>query len=293
MPKKIQITQSLMGRLQTLCGGGTIPSSSLKGEWVEELKAQKVLLSVINGSKVRYKAKDAESLKSALIPFNEVFADWETAIRVMDKGQPLTRAEMAKETGDSKIQKCRSNVGFLVNSYTPIKATLKGQPVTIKPHEGSCVFISSPDEFRPDVSVTIVGIENMENFHEIRRQRAFFSSYIQGVLLFVSRFQASNDLRDWLMSIPNKYVHFGDFDLAGIAIFQNEFEKYLPERSSFLIPDDIGARLKNGSRERYDSQYLNFKEISSETPSLQILIDTIHMFRRGYDQEGYIDATNL
>lgn len=95
------------------------------------------------------------------------------------------------------------------------------------------------------------------------------------------------------MSIPNKYVHFGDFDLAGIAIFQNEFEKYLPERSSFLIPDDIGARLKNGSRERYDSQYLNFKEISSETPSLQILIDTIHMFRRGYDQEGYIDATNL
>ena len=138
----------------------------------------------------------------------------------------------------------------------------------------------------------------MENFRMIRKQRAFFEKYLQtheysSYVLFVSRYPQSADLRRWLCSIPNHYLHFGDFDLAGINIFLFEFQKYLgKDRSSYLIPDDIKSRLHSGSRKRYDEQYSRFKDIKSDILELQQLIDLIHHERKGYDQEGYICYEN-
>ena len=110
-------------------------------------------------------------------------------------------------------------------------------------------------------------------------------------LLFVSRYPQSSDLRLWLQSIPNRYIHFGDFDLAGIHIFLTEFYPYLGERSSYLIPSDIERRLAEGSQKRYDDQYAKFHKLKSEIPSIQMLIDLINKYHKGYDQEGYIDGT--
>ena len=130
----------------------------------------------------------------------------------------------------------------------------------------------------------------MENFRLIRQQRALFEGTIGPArLLFVSRYPQSSDLRSWLQTIPNRYVHFGDFDLAGIRIFLSEFHAYLGERSSFFIPSDIEQRLPNGSSERYNAQYLKFKNIKTNIPYLQHLIDTINNYHRCYDQEGYIN----
>ena len=91
------------------------------------------------------------------------------------------------------------------------------------------------------------------------------------------------------MNIPNHYVHFGDFDLAGISIFLSEFHSYLgSERSSFFIPKDIEHRLKSGSMRRYNEQFQRFNHIKSDNQELQELIRLIHFYKRGYDQEGYI-----
>ena len=131
----------------------------------------------------------------------------------------------------------------------------------------------------------------MENFSSIRQQRSLFTSmFPEKRLLFVSRYPQSTDLRAWLQTVPNEYVHFGDFDLAGINIFLTEYQKYLGERSSFLIPDDIELRLQKGSLERYNDQYQRFRRLSTDIPSLQRLIDMIHKYHRCYDQEGYIGS---
>ena len=134
----------------------------------------------------------------------------------------------------------------------------------------------------------------MENFRMIRRQRRFFEEYLHAhglsdKVLFVSRYPQSTDLRRWLCTISNHYLHFGDFDLAGISIYLFEFWQYLgKERSSYLIPDDIESRLKSGSRKRYDEQCEHFKDIKSDILELQRLIELIHKERKAYDQEGYI-----
>ena len=130
----------------------------------------------------------------------------------------------------------------------------------------------------------------MENFRLIRRQQSLFASALAGKrLLFVSRYPQSSDLRTWLQTIPNQYVHFGDFDLAGIHIFLTEFQKHLGTRASFLIPQDIEQRIKHGSAERYNDQYPKFCHLTSNIPPLQQLIDMLHKYHRCYDQEGYIE----
>ena len=124
----------------------------------------------------------------------------------------------------------------------------------------------------------------------IRHQRKLFESVLGDMpLLFVSRYPQSKDLRNWLMGIPNKYVHFGDFDLAGIHIFLTEFYKYLGNRSEFLVPSDIEQRLAKGSPVRYNKQHGKYCALRTDIRYLQLLIDLINKYHRGYDQEGYID----
>ena len=127
------------------------------------------------------------------------------------------------------------------------------------------MFVSDWERFVIPSDVIVVGIENPENFRFIRQQRHLFESCLPGKrLLFVSRYPQSTDLRKWLMGISNPYVHFGDFDLAGIKIFLSEFHRYLPERSSYLIPSDIEERLKNGSTERFQGNYYENRHLSSD-----------------------------
>ena len=184
----------------------------------------------------------------------------------------------------------RSCPGFPVNTYEPIECELNGETFVIHPANGSFTFICDWQSFSVPEDVIVVGIENMENFRLVQRQKYLFEECLGGnKLLFVSRYPQSTDLREWLKSIPNRYVHFGDFDLAGIKIFQTEFERHVGERASFMIPSDIEDRIKNGSSKRYDDQFSHSGNISSKDPGVQALIDIINKYRKGYDQEGYID----
>lgn len=273
--------------IQALIAGEQVAGSKLNSKLRDELLAEGMLLVTSHGSRKSYRARDAEALKRFLIDKDESFRILE--VNVLD-----SRASMAAETGNSKLVMVRSCPGFPINSYEPIECFLDGKPFIVNPQEGSFLFVAGWEKFIIPEDVVVIGIENMENFRMIRKQRAFFEEYLQthelsNRVLFVSRYPQSTDLRRWLCAIPNHYLHFGDFDLAGINIFLFEFQQYLgKERSSYLIPDDIGSRLQSGSRERYDEQYCRFKDIKSDVCELQQLIDLICHERKAYDQEGYI-----
>ena len=103
------------------------------------------------------------------------------------------------------------------------------------------------------------------------------------------RYPQSGDLVRWQQRITNRYVHFGDFDLAGVFLYQNEFYNKLGERASFFVPEDIEERLRNGSRERYDSQIRRYSHMKITDERLRPMIDLSKKHRRGYEQEGYIE----
>lgn len=289
----MKITRGLIEKLIALRNGESLPASALKGEWVEELIRDGILVSSSRGSRRSLKTVDRESFTKAIVRVNERFDDLEMfrgmLMEESSSGEAL-RASLASDSGNSKLKMRRSFPGFLVNSYEAIDAQLHGKFCVILPEEGSSVFVSDWERFVIPSDVTVVGIENPENFRFIRQQRHLFESCLPGKrLLFVSRYPQSTDLRKWLLGIGNPYVHFGDFDLAGIKIFLSEFHKYLPERSSFLIPLDIEERLKNGSTERFQGNYYENRNLSSDIPELQALIDLIMKYHKAYDQEGYIN----
>ena len=288
----MKVTKGLIDKLIALRGGESLPASGLKGEWVEELIRDGILVSSSRGSKRSLKAVDGDSFAKAVARVDERFTDLERTRELLleeDTSGEALRASQASESGNSKLKMRRSFPGFLVNSYEAIDAQLNGKPCVILPEEGSSVFVSDWERFVIPSDVTVVGIENPENFRFIRQQRHLFESCLPGKrLLFVSRYPQSSDLRNWLMGISNPYVHFGDFDLAGIKIFLSEFHRYLPERSSYLIPSDIEERLRNGSTERFQGNYYENRHLSSEIPELQDLIDLIMKYHKAYDQEGFI-----
>ncbi|MGM9786049.1 MAG: hypothetical protein ACI3ZS_04365 [Candidatus Cryptobacteroides sp.] len=284
----MKITTALIDKLIRLAGGESLPASQLRGEWVDELLREGLLVSTSHGSRRTLRAPLPQPFCQALSAIDERLTDLEQMRQMLLSDEAL-RAEQAAQSGNSKLLTVRSCPGFPVNSYEPIVCRLHGREFVVNPQEGSFLFVADWQEFSVPEDVVVVGIENMENFRLIRQQRTLFEQSIgREHLLFVSRYPQSTDLVSWLQHIPNRYVHFGDFDLAGIHIFLSEFHAHLGERSSFFVPEDIEARLSHGSRERYDSQYRQFRHLHCNPPSLQRLIDLINKYHRCYDQEGYI-----
>lgn len=286
----MKITSSLINKLIRLRNGESIPASQLRGEWVDELVHDGAIVSISHGSRRILFAPKSGAFIQALSAIDERLSDLDL-MRDTILNDEVTRSGLSSSTGNSKLIAVRSCPGFPVNTYEPIQCMLNGRRITIAPEEGSFLFITNWQSFEIPKDVVVVGIENMENFRLIRQQRALFERTIGPArLLFVSRYPQSSDLRSWLQTIPNHYIHFGDFDLAGIHIFLSEFQIFLGERSSFFIPENIEQKLVNGSSERYNAQYLKFKYLTTDIPVLQHLIDTINMYHRCYDQEGYISV---
>ena len=278
---------AISASIKALMAGEQVAGSKISNKLLEELLAEGLLLVISRGSRKSYRARDVNTLKRYLIDKDENY-------RMLEISVSDSRASMASETGNSKLVTIRSCPGFPINSYEPIECFLCGEPFLVNPQEGSFLFVSEWEKFTIPKDVVVIGVENMENFRMIRKQKAFFENYLQthglsNKVLFVSRYPQSTDLRKWLSVISNHYLHFGDFDLAGISIYISEFQQHLDKkRSSYLIPDDIEYRLESGSRERYDEQYQRYNNIKSDNYELQQLIDIIHNKRKSYDQEGYI-----
>ena len=273
---------AISASIQALISGEQVAGSKLSNKLLDELMAEGLLSVVTHGSRKSYRARDVEALKRYLIDKDESY-------RMLEVCSFVSRASLAAETGNSKLMTVRSCPGFPVNSYEPISCSLCDKDFVVNPHEGSFVFIDNWRQFSIPQDIVVVGIENMENFRRIRQQKKLFESVLGNMpLLFVSRYPQSTDLRNWLMGIPNRYVHFGDFDLAGIHIFLTEFQKYLGDRASFLIPSDIEQRLTQGSATRYNIQYNKFHTLRCTDTKLQSLIELIMNYHKCYDQEGYI-----
>lgn len=278
---------AISASIKALMAGEQVAGSKINNKLLEELLAEGLLLVNSRGSRKSYRARDVNALKRYLIDKDENYRMLE--VDVLD-----SRASMAAETGNSKLITIRSCPGFPINSYEPIECLLCGEPFLVNPQEGSFFFVSEWEKFTIPKDVVVIGIENMENFRMIRKQKAFFENYLQthglsNKVLFVSRYPQSTDLRKWLSTISNHYLHFGDFDLAGINIFLSDFQQFIGnDRSSYLIPDDIESKLKSGSRKRYDEQLCHFNHLQSNNSELQRLINLIHNERKAYDQEGLI-----
>jgi len=56
----------------------------------------------------------------------------------------------------------------------------------------------------------------------------------------------------------------------------------------FYIPADVEQRLQNGNHVLYDVQYSRYQYMKVADERLKPLVEMIHKYRQGHEQEGYI-----
>ena len=285
----MKIPVHIAEKLLLLSQGETISSSKAKHTVVDELTEERIVVST------------GRIQKKLLIPNKQALDlylqnkyginDLKKYIDVNKKNH-VRREEHISVSSDSKNSHVRTFKGFLVNCFNPIQGTLRGEPVTLNPADGMFQFVYDFEDFAPDQSVTIVGVENAENFRYVEKQNYLFQ-HIQP--LFVSRYPQTQikDLLSWLRSISNNYLHFGDFDFAGIGIYLNEFKKHLDQKATFYVPENIEELIKTyGNKTLYDRQKITFSESDIQEERLLNLIELIHTYKKGLEQEILIGSEN-
>lgn len=286
---------TLIQALAALRSGETVPFSRFPEDWAEEMLAEGCLSSIVHGSRKSLKVRSLRAFDVFLRSKNLQPEQLEETVGVMS--EPTTRAAQVQLLGDSKAVTVRSCPGFPVNVIAPLSVRLGERKLLLCPCPGSFLYISDFLDLWIPRDAIVVGVENMENFRLPERQTEVWNQirdqYGDGgvpPVLLVSRYPQSKDLITWLQAVPNLYVHFGDFDLAGIHIYLTEFYRHLGDRASFYVPDDIEVRLESsGSRERYNTQFQRFGKMEVTDTRVLPLIQLIHRYQRGYDQEGYIE----
>ena len=276
-------TKAELVKIQRLLAGKEIGFSSLSGPVFRELiDKEYIVLDRTGKRKMIAVVKNAEYLMKVLRQKWQI-NDIQEYIAYLDK-EEKDRTDVQKMLGGTKEEKTSTFQGFLVNSLETVSYTLNGQKGSLPLIKGSYMFVSDYDTFQIDSDITIMYVENFTCFKQIERYVHLFE---QGRYLFVSRLLSSNAFKEWMKGIPNRYIHFGDFDMAGIDIYLHFFDE-IGGRASFLVPDDIEERItKHGNSSLYYSQEEKYKNIKVTDNRVQPLVDMINKYHMGYEQEGY------
>lgn len=279
---KLPIT--IAEKLIAMLNGEKIPFSKVKHPVIEEMLENGVLKKQIQGrNRVSVYLINRNGLL-AYLKNHFGIENLENYVSGLQRGD-LSRADSVEISSNSKLKSIRTFKGFLVNCFEPLEGLLHGGLITIQPNEGTFTFIYDYENFLPDKNVTVVGIENPENFRHVKNHRKLFSDIHP---LFVSRYPQSKDLVRWLQTIPNRYLHFGDFDFAGLNIYINEFKKTLRDKASFYLPGNIERMLSaKGNRENYHNQTIQFDRHEFQEENVLALLRLIEKYKKGLEQEIY------
>jgi hypothetical protein len=187
-----------------------------------------------------------------------------------------------RATASTKTLRKKSIQGFFIKAFsTPVE--MDGNPLDDLP-AGVDYFVSDAGRLKISSTALVVGVENPECFMKADRLLHLFP---QKELVFVLKYHSHSPVQ-WLETVANPYLHFGDFDPAGIAIYCNEYLRRLgAERCRFFVPDGIEMRIeKQGDPGLYNQQaHLWPPSIKIVQPDLQRVVHCISQFGKGLEQE--------
>ncbi|TAJ12562.1 hypothetical protein DMA11_12185 [Marinilabiliaceae bacterium JC017] len=213
---------------------------------------------------------DIHSLKEYINSFNETAIDGQASLQA---------------TTSTKTFRKHSLQGFFIKPFNT-SITLSNKPVPELP-PGAELFVHQPELLTLSPSALVIGVENPECFIKFHKLLHLFP---QQEILVVMRYLSISPNK-WLATIPNQYLHFGDFDPAGIAIYFNEYlSKLGAHRCRFLVPNNIDDLIHIfGNADLFNKQKHQLPDSSNfNQPELLELINTIKKYGKGLEQERMI-----
>ena len=273
--------------LKELSEGKKVPLSRLKARIFQQLIQEQVLLRQKESHGWNIYTDHPQSLLNYL--YNHYIRC--TLDEYIERGQAApSRSNNIRMSGDSKLKETELWQGFYFKVSEPIHAQWQGRPLTLLPYpEGIPVFMPQPETLSLPEDVTVVMIENSENFLKIETQLPLFQGLKCFFVSFYPREQHSYFI-EWLQKQPNNYVHYGDFDFAGIHIYQSQYKKYVSGESRYLVPSGLLPLFRQyGKRALYNNQLSLQALIKADEPGISELLEIIKREHKGLEQEIFND----
>jgi len=195
-----------------------------------------------------------------------------------------TRSSIAQESNNTKNFSTQVQAGIYIASYEPIELLIDDEKLLLQTPNMTSMFIHKHAKIKMAKDIVLVGVENFENLQSISKQKHLFEDAKKKLFIYRNKYS-----RELLSKSFNDYIHYGDFDLAGIHIFLTEVVPRLPhERHKFFIPENIEALLEKGNAQDYFTHNEKYPNLKTKSKYLQDLIDLIHKKKRSLHQEFLI-----
>ena len=265
--------------------GETLKASDISDKKTLEVFVQDGVVEKMPVSRKRsvYRVTDPVLLRDYLAANYQV-KDLQAYLEILSRDQ-ASGADSLKATFYTKARRTTAMPGFFIKALHPLTLHLNKNALSLPASKGMEMFISEPENLTVPEDATIIGVENPEAFIHIEKLKEHFTD--DEPCIFVLRYM-SKGLVQWLQTIPNPYLHFGDFDLSGLQIYITEYKKYLgASRCSFFVPDNIEELIRTcGNQDLYDRQVQHTQNLdTSNHPEIQDLARIIRKYGKGLEQE--------
>jgi len=254
-------------------------------ELVKELKLNGSVVDGKKTPKVRYINLAKEENVFLVLKNNNYFIDSleeiDDYIQEMFDKKP-SRDEVQKWHNSTKSKESKSLNGLYVSSLNKIDIKLNDKIVTIIPDSGLGYFLFYTQKIELYESTIIVGVENYQVVWFAQKYKQFFDN--KDILFIV----INPFMLEWIENLKNEYVHFGDYDLAGINIYLNKILPRLKKskKHSMFIPQNIEYLIQeHGDPELYEKQK-QYKNLDTNDIQINNLIKSIRDNKKSIEQEG-------
>jgi len=197
-----------------------------------------------------------------------------------------SRDSIQKYRGDTKLENSPSLKGLYISAPSDIDIFLDRKEIALSPQNGMGYFFFYTQKVSVEKTTVIVGVENYQVIWFAQKYRNLFDTDVVFVMI-------NPYMLEWLEDKENEYIHFGDYDLAGINIYQNRVVPHLKksQKHSFFIPYNIEEMIiKMGNRELYEKQS-QYNNMPIEDNALQKLQTIILKYKKVLEQEIIYELT--
>jgi len=188
----------------------------------------------------------------------------------------LSRDEMTDKYSHTKEVESKSFNGLTIGVFAKLEVKINDKIQDIYPIEGTGLFIHYTSSFELDDDIIVVGVENPQVIWYINRYKYLFDENKKYLFLSISEYKTNYQYK-WLKDFKGEYIHFGDFDLEGVNIYQSRIIHRLKKckKHSFLIPDDIYKRIEEKQFKKDYQNQIRLLNIKSNDEKVQKLINFI------------------
>jgi len=272
--------------IKALLEDGSITEGKFSNkEIVSQLKLNGSVVEGKRTPKIRYIKLAKEENIFLLLKNNNYYIDSKEEIDIYIEeifDTKPSRDKIQEWHNSSKAKISKSLKGLYISSLNKIDIKLNDEIVTIIPNNGLGYFLFYTQKIELFDDTIIVGVENYQVIWFAKKYKQFFEN---NNILFVV---INPYMLEWIGGLENEYIHFGDYDLAGINIYLNKIVPRLTKskKYSMFIPDNIKYMIKeHGDLELYEKQK-QYNNLISNDVKINVLIQLIRDNKKSLEQEG-------